>query len=108
MARVSDACAHFCPFTDCVEVRVKRGLSYASVVVLYASKHGQSDESTGRRWRLLQFGIRVRDAVDRRRWAGAIVIANEFEDNTAGVIYAEEQEVVQCLLTKRSYQAFNV
>ena len=88
-------------------VRV-RLLGGQPVVVLNPTEHGQRNELALRRRRLCQLWIRVRDPVNRLRWAGPIVILDESRHDFADVFNAKEDEVVQSVFPQRAVESLHV
>ena len=58
--------------------------------------------------RFLQLWVRIRNPVNRLRWPGTVVILHVLGDDTTDVIDAEEEEVVECFLSKCPDEAFDV
>ena len=70
--------------------------------MLKAIEDGKRPELFDGWWRLSEFRVRIWDPMGRLRWTPATAVANVLGNDTADVIDAEEEEVVQSLLLQRA------
>ena len=73
------------------------GLGGAAVVVLDAAEDRQSDKLACLGRRLPQLWIRIRDTMQRLRRARSVIVTNVLRYNSADVVDAYEQEMVEHL-----------
>ncbi len=68
--------------------------------MLNSSEDGEGDQLSVLRWRLLQLRVRLGYGVCGLRGARAVVEGDEFTRDTSNMIFAQEDEVIQGVLTK--------
>jgi len=76
--------------------------------MLDAAEDGQSHELSSSRRRLPQFRIRIRNPVDRLRWARAVVVAHELRHDAADMVGRQEDEVVEGFFSKGANESLDV
>ena len=91
-----------------VRDRAERQSRHESIIVLYAAKDGKGHELAKPWGRLHQFRIRIWNSVNGLGWTRPIVITNVLRNDTAKVIDAEEDKVIQRFLPQRPDEAFDV
>ena len=81
--------------------RAQRQSGDESIIMLDAAKHGKGHELPVPRERLLQLWIRLWNPMDSLGRTRPIIVTNVLAKDTADVVDAEEDEVVQRFLPQR-------
>ena len=76
--------------------------------MLNSSEDGEGDQPSVLRWRLLQLRVRLGYGVCCLRGARAVVEGDEFTRDPPNMIFAQEDEVIQSVLTKCPVEALNL
>ncbi len=76
--------------------------------MLHDAKHGEGDQLAAGQRPVDQFGGGVGYGMGRLRGACPVVVIDELPGHTPNVCGVEEDEIVECILTKRALKSFDV
>lgn len=88
--------------------RQAQELRCQSIVVLNPSEDGEGDQPSVLRWRLLQLRVRLGYGMCGLRGARAVVEGDEFTRDPSNMIFAQEDEVIEGVLTKCPVETLHV
>ena len=76
--------------------------------MLYASEDGEGDEPSVLRWRFEQFSVGLRDGMCCLRRTCTVVESDEFSYDSSNMNFAQEDEMIQGVFTKRPVETLDV